>query len=165
MASGSMAPRGKPTTQQVLTSLPASFSWARGTQQVLTQTEAKWYSRASSQSFSIWARVALALSRVWSIMRLSSMCFSLIRCIPFECTCLQARKRAAACALVIRQDITGTRGHKEAALAVRHNAERPTPPVPLERTPRSGGEAGTWPAQGASRDARQPGELSGRRPQ
>ena len=59
-----MAPRGNPTTQQGVTSLPSSSFAARAMRPGFTQTEAKWYSRASAHSFSICAALASGFNRV-----------------------------------------------------------------------------------------------------
>ena len=67
LASRVIAPRGKPTTVHTMTSDPASRSTAVGTHRVLTQTEAKPCSRASSHNFSMALRVASGLSSVWSM--------------------------------------------------------------------------------------------------
>src|SRR5580658_2185906 len=70
--SGSVAPRGKPTTVQTFTSLPRRISAACPTFQGFTHTEAKWYCMASAQSLAISFCVASGLSRVWSIRRANS---------------------------------------------------------------------------------------------
>ena len=63
----SMAPSGKPTTTQTFTSVSFRASTHFLVQQVLTQTEAKSCSFASSRSFSIFFSSASCARTVWSI--------------------------------------------------------------------------------------------------
>ena len=72
LTSGSVAPRGKPITVQTPVAVPRSSRAQVATQVGLTQTVAKPCSRASAQSFSIWARVASGLSSVWSMRAATS---------------------------------------------------------------------------------------------
>ena len=62
-----IAPSGKPTTEQVATPEPASASATVGTQVGLTQTEKKWFSRASRQKRRTSARRASGFRMVWSM--------------------------------------------------------------------------------------------------
>ena len=67
LASVAIAPRGKPTTQIGLTGLPSSMRATRRIQVEFTHTLAKRYFRASSQTRTMSARVAVGLSSVWSM--------------------------------------------------------------------------------------------------
>jgi hypothetical protein len=62
--SGVFAPRGKPITVQTFTSVPCNNSLAYFTHVGFTHTEAKLYSFASLQSFSICSFVVYGLSKV-----------------------------------------------------------------------------------------------------
>src|SRR5258706_82352 len=69
LAVGVIAPSGKPTTAHTITPDPSRSARALATLVEFTHTDAKQYLRASSHSFLISAKVASALSSVWSIMR------------------------------------------------------------------------------------------------
>ena len=79
-ASVSIAPRGKPTTQQVETPLSLSSLATSSAWQEFTHTLAKSYFFASSHIFFICSVVASGLRRVWSMYLLS---FIIIIHIPF----------------------------------------------------------------------------------
>ena len=72
LASAAIAPSGKPTTQHVLTPLPASACAAAAAQQELTHTLAARSALPSAHARRMSARVASGLSRVWSILAASS---------------------------------------------------------------------------------------------
>jgi hypothetical protein len=64
LAVGVMAPRGKPTTAHPMTPELARSALHMGTQVEFTHTDAKWYLRASSQSFLMSSRPTSGLRRV-----------------------------------------------------------------------------------------------------
>ena len=67
LLSEGIAPRGNPTTQQGVTSVPASSAAASAMRLGFTHTDAKPYCFASSQSFFTCAAVASGFRMVWSI--------------------------------------------------------------------------------------------------
>ena len=67
-ASALIAPSGKPTTQQTAAE-PSSSEAASAAREEFTHTDAKPYSRASSQSFFISSAVAGGFRLVWSMYR------------------------------------------------------------------------------------------------
>ena len=71
------APKGKPITVQTFTSLPFKSLAANSTLVGFMQTEAKLYSKASLQSFSIDALSASGFNIVWSII-FANCCLSII---------------------------------------------------------------------------------------